>query len=223
MKSTRPGVAAGIIIGVVSLACDAPPRAGAARDEAPARAQATLRADTRFAGVPALVNDTVWRFPSGATVPSRLRAAIEYIGLIDGEGGPYLLASGVECNYCDADLTVLLQPAADSVAYIERDMPGWYVYPGPIRSAGTDSVMLASRLFWGRCLSGRAPGLLQFATEYDSAGAVQRRIVRMAELRDGRVVEDSIVVSPPDTSDVRGPVDAGTCREIPPREQMSGF
>lgn len=210
-------------LGLLVLACDSPPGSKAPRDPAPGGTHASSGTDSLLAGVPAIVDDTLWRFPSGATVPSRLRAAITYIGRIDGDGGPYLLASGVECSHCDAGLTVLLQPARDSVGYLEREVPGWYVYPGPIRDTGTDSVMLASRLFWGHCLPGRAPGILQFATEYDTVGAVKRRIVRLTEVRNGSLAEDSITASPPDTSAVRRPIDAGTCREIPPADQVMSF
>ncbi len=178
-----------------------------------------------FAGVPSLVDDTVWRFRSGVTVPSRLRTEIEYIGRIDAEGGPYIVASGIECTGCDATRSVLLQPAVDSIGYLNDDFAGWYVYPGPIRSFEMDPVetIITSRLFWGACVAGRAPGMLQFISEREMPGAPQRDLVRFTEIRRGRLVDDSTTAPTPDTSDIAGAVRAGRCHEVPPREQWSAF
>ncbi|MBA3890911.1 MAG: hypothetical protein H0X64_10285 [Gemmatimonadaceae bacterium] len=134
-----------------------------------------------------------------------------------------MVASGVECSGCDASLSVLLQAVGDTVGFLGRDTKGWYVYPGPIRNYETDSLLLVSRLFWGECREVGVPGLLQFATEYDSMGARHRDVFRSTEVRDGRLVDDSVMASPPDTLVVRGAVSRGACREIPPREQAAGF
>lgn len=210
-----------VILGMAVLApaCDAATKTEGSGGGRQGHQQSLRENDSLLAGVPAIVSDTVWRFPSGATVPSRMRAAIEYIGRIDGEGGPYLLASGVECNYCDANLSVLLQAVSDTSGFLSRDVPGWYVYPGTIRSLGFDGVVdMESRLFWGECRADRGPGLLQIATEYDTPGR-GRRIVRLTEVRSGRLVDDSLGPGGLDTAALRHRVESGRCHEIPPREQ----
>jgi len=176
-----------------------------------------------FAGVPVIERDTLWRFPSGALLPTPLRAAVRYLGRLDAEGGSYVLASGVECQDCDAGVSVFLQSVHEPAARLEQANPGWFSYPGPTRHFETEALMMDSRLFWGRCLPGRAPGLVQFATEYDTAGQRVRDLVRLAEVRGGRLVADSIVGASMRVDAVQAAVAARSCHEVPPVAQHGGF
>lgn len=172
-----------------------------------------------FAGTPVLRDDTLWHFPSGATAATYLRAEVEYIGLLtDTTGRAYVLASGVECSHCDANLSVLLQAAGDVATPPDTPVPGWYPYPGELREE-TGTSRFRSRLFWGRCVRGRGPGVLQFATEFDSLGRQSRAVVRLTEIRDGRLVDDSLAYTPSIDTTVVARADRTACREIPPRVQ----
>lgn len=175
-----------------------------------------------YAGVPVVVADTLWRFPSGATVPSPLRTKLEYLGRIDDAGGPYLVTAGFDCTACDAGPTVLLQTVVHEQSD-GGDVPGWYAYPGKIRSYHNDSIAMATRLFWGRCLPDRGPGLVQFATDHDSIGRPIRELVRLTEIRGGRLRDDSILVSPPTVAVLRPALRERACREIPPRDGYGGL
>lgn len=178
-----------------------------------------MQEPSRYAGTPVIRDDTLWQFPSGATAATYLRAEFVYIGLLtDSAGNAYVLASGVECSGCDAGLSVLLQ-AADVVGTPpDAHVPGWYAYPGEIREeSGVPSFR--SRLFWGRCFPDRGPGLVQFATEFDTLGQPARALVRITEIRGGRLVDDSLAHAPSvdTTRSARG--DGSRCQEIPPRVQ----
>ena len=176
--------------------------------------------DGPYAGTPSVEGDTLLRFPSGEAYVSGLRSSLAYLGRIpDQIRGPYLVVAGVECEDCDATLSVLLRSARDSAFTQGGRHAGWYAYPGRIDSYELDGLIMDSRLFWGRCLPGRGPGLVQFATEFDSTGTQRRKLVRVSEIRGASITDDSIVLSPPAPSAVEPAVRAGTCREVPPREQ----
>lgn len=173
-------------------------------------------APSRYSGTPVIVNDTLWQFPSGATAATYLRAEFLFIGLLtDTTGHAYLLASGVECTHCDAGLSVLLQAVGDIGTPPATPVPGWYTYPGELLEQ-TGMPSFRSRLFWGRCLPNRGPGLVQFATEFDSVGQQTRALVRLTEIRDGRLVDDSLP-NAPSIDTTRTADGRRECREIPPQ------
>lgn len=172
-----------------------------------------------YAGTPMLESDTLWRFPSGATAATYLRAEASYLGLLtDSTGRAFVLASGVECSHCDAGLSVLLQEAGTIGTPPDAPVPGWYVYPGEIREE-TGVPSFRSRLFWGRCLPGRGPGLVQLATEFDTLGRPARERVRLSEIRARGLVDDSVAPAAPVDRTLQASVDRGECREIPPKVQ----
>ena len=186
------------------------------------------RGDASYAGTPSVEGDTLLRFPSGAAYVSGMRSELSYLGQIpDGDRGPFVLVAGVECEGCDAGLSVLLRSVRDP-AFISGDTStersaGWYAYPGRILHFDDGAPIIDSRLYWGRCLPDRAPGVVQFATDFDSAGRQVRSLVRITEIRRGRLVDDSILQSPPTPSAVQPALRAGTCREVAPREQHGGL
>ena len=172
-----------------------------------------------YAGTPVVERDTVWRFPSGATAVTALQQEIQYIGTIpDATNGPYVVASGVECNFCDAALSVVIKSVRDGNPPPTGPAPGWYAYPGDLTDMG-GMLVSRSRLFWGRCLPGRAPGLVQFATELDTLGRQARHVVYLTEIRKGRLIDDSLIVRPRAVTDLEPRLSDGQCREIVPRPQ----
>lgn len=174
-----------------------------------------------YAGTPVVEQDTVWRFPSGATAVTTLQQEIQYIGTIQDErNGPYLVASGVECNFCDAGLSVLMKSVRDGNPPPDGPAPGWYAYPGDVTEMN-GGLVFRSRLFWGRCLPERGSGLVQFATEFDTLGRQERHVVYVTEIRDGRLVDDSLMVRPPAVTDLEPRLADARCREIPPRPQAA--
>lgn len=187
-------------------------------------AACTGRAEDPYAGTPTIEGDTLLRFPSGARYAGGLRNELTYLGRIyDDVGGTFLVMAGIECRDCDGGLTVLIRSVADSGAEPVFPTPGWYAYPGRLVHYDDERPMLESRLFWGRCLPGRGPGLVQFATEFDSVGERSRHVVHLTEIRNGRLVDDSIAVSRPSIATVRPAVAAGACREVPARAQVGGL
>lgn len=186
-------------------------------------AACAAEASDPYAGTPVVEGDSLLRFPSGARVAPGLHAELRYHGrLADAEGGPWLVTSGVQCEGCDAEPSVVLRSvhAPPGAAWEE---PGWHAHPGRIVAYDTDRPMLESRLFWGRCLPGRPPGVVQFATEFDGTGRPARALVLLSEVRDGRLRADSLVQAPPAPSAVDAAVRAGRCREVAPEEQVGGF
>lgn len=176
-------------------------------------------ASSPYTGTPVLENDTLWRFPSGATAATWLRAEAAFLGLLtESAGHAFLLASGVECSHCDAGLSVLLQAAGTVGTPPDTSVPGWYAYPGEIREE-TGLLTFRSRLFWGRCLPERGPGLVQQATEFDTLGRPARSIVRLTEIRGGRLRDDSLAPTAGVDATIQAGVDRGGCREIPPKPQ----
>lgn len=176
-----------------------------------------IEASSPYAGTPVLENDTLWRFPSGATAATWLRAEARFLGLLtDSAGHAFLLASGVECSGCDAGESVLLQAAGTVGTPPDMPVPGWYPYPGEIHEQ-TGHRSFSSRLYWGRCLPDRGPGLVQQATEFDTLGLPARSIVRMTEIRGGRLRDDSVPSAPGVDATIQGSVERGDCREIPPK------
>ncbi len=131
--------------------------------------------------------------------------------------------AGVECEGCDAGLSVLLRSVHDPAFDPSERNVGWYAYPGRILHHEDETPILDSRLFWGRCLPGRGPGIVQFVTEFDSAGRRIRHLLRTSEIQRGRLVDDSIVQSPPTPTAVQAAVQARTCREVPPQQQYGGL
>lgn len=184
----------------------------------------TPGAEHTFAGTPVVEGDTMLRFPSGAVHASGIRAALQYLGrLEDVAGGPFLLTTGIECQDCDAGRSVVLRSARDAADRSGVRGPGWYAYPGRITHFDDERPLFDSRLFWGWCLPGRALGVVQFATEFDSLGRRVRDVVFLSEVRAGQVVDDSITTAPPGLGALWPARQAGRCREVKAEPQSGGL
>jgi hypothetical protein len=172
-----------------------------------------------FAGTPNIVGDSALRFSSGTEVATRFRS-IEYLGQIpDPAGGPpFLLIRGVECADCDAPMSVLLFSPRQPPPKPARDLLGWYAHPGTLTALEDSTMLRETAFYWGECIADREPGVVQFATEFE-AGRKVREVVRIAEIRDGRLVAEERPAGAVDPAAVEREVGAGRCRAVPPQAQ----
>ena len=147
-------------------------------------------ARSRYAGVPAVVGDTLLRFPDGSEYISGFRN-VEYIGSIPAEKkAPFLIIAGHECANCDAPPSVLVRSPSDGPVRDFSSLAGWHPYPGRVIAYNEDSVVIShSRLFWGRCIPERPPGLIEYRTDYGRNGLEPRREVRITEVEGDSLLE----------------------------------
>jgi hypothetical protein len=132
-----------------------------------------------------------------------------------GAGAPWIVASGVECSFCDAPKMVVFLRAARGHA----DKPlRAYAFPGEQLQGGADEgpALLRNRMFVGVC-AGRDPGAVIFHEEPDSAGSWTRS-VRMISLSEA-FADSAVVWNESIEERVAESVRSGECKEIPGEKQ----
>lgn len=177
-----------------------------------------------YAGVPEVLEDSMLRFPGGATYAPRVYGLRYVATMRDAGGAPVLLVSGAECNACDAPRLVYLRAPGRPLPPPETDTLGVFAHPGlEVDYTDGETPLTATTLFYGECLDGRGPAVLQFATVYDDSGTPTlppKLTAYLTELaRDG--LRDSELKPRPDSAAVLTAVAAGLCREVPGEKQLS--
>lgn len=135
-------------------------------------------------------------------------------------GDTFLVVAGSECTDCDAQTMVFVR--ALRAGPIARDSLGtaMFAYPGRVTDLFDSTVVVAdTRLYWGACLSGRRPGLVQFVLP-DSATQPGRVTVNVAEAAGG-VVRESQFGWPLDSLFALRRVLRSGCTELAPRDRAS--
>ena len=172
-----------------------------------------------FAGTPVVVGDTLLRFPDGSEYVSGFRN-VEYIGAISGEHkSPFIIIAGHECTECDAPPSVLMRSPADGPVRDFSGLPGWHRYPGRVIAVDSDSAVIAhSRLFWGRCLPERPPGLIEYRTEFAVDRTEPQREVLITEIEGDSLLEWRRVATSRLLATTLVQVQAKQCTEVPQRD-----
>jgi hypothetical protein len=189
------------VLAAIATACERSPRAA------------------EYAGVPIVISDSLLRFPSGAEYVSGFRN-VEYIGSIGAqEKSPFIIIAGHECGECDAPPSVLLRSPSDGPVRDFTGLPGWHPYPGRVIAYSEDSTIVSfSRLFWGRCLPERPPGLIEYRTEYVRDGGEPQRDVLITEIENDSLLEWRRVATTRLLATTLVQVQARECAEVPPRD-----
>lgn len=180
-----------------------------------------------YDGVPLVIGDTALRFPSGAMFTPGF-FGVEYIGVLDSENSPFVLVSGFECNDCDANRSVLVRSVkADPLPNVySGPIPGHFAYPGRVTHYDTGALLTDTRLFYGRCMQGSGPVIVQFATEWtfaresDTAG-VREEVVNIAEVAGDSLIARVAFPTRAALETTLALVAARQCHEIIPKPQLS--
>lgn len=191
----------------------------AGREAVPGAARGPAADAGPYAGVPEVVEDSLLRFPGGATYAPRVYG-LEYVATMrDAGGAPVLLLSGAECYECDAPKSLYVRVPGRPPPPPEADTTGVFGYPGHVFDLVDEKTLIFdSTVFHGECLEDRIPVVLQFTTLFDSAGVTASAYV--TELAAGGL-RDFQAVPRPDSAAVLARVRAGRCREIPGEDQLS--
>lgn len=169
-----------------------------------------------YSGTPTVVGDTI-RFTAADYVSPLVQP--EYIGQLPGTSkAPFLIFSGVECSDCDAGRTVLMHSPSDGVVKISRGLAGWYPYPGAVIDGTSGDTVSNSRLFWGKCLPDRAPGMVEYATQFASGKPADSAVV-VTEIRDDMLVSDTLHAPQATVEVTVAEMYQGGCQEVPPHER----
>lgn len=176
-------------------------------------------AATGYSGIPELVGDTLLRFPDGSEYVSGFRH-VEFVGAIPAERkAPFIIIAGNECDACDAPPSVLMRSPSDGRVRDLSHVPGWHPYPGRVIAYNEDSVVVSqSRLFWGRCVPERPPGIVEFRTDFARDGAEPLREVHITEIEADSLLEWRRDATVRLLATTLVQVQARVCAEVPPRD-----
>jgi hypothetical protein len=93
-------------------------------------------------------------FKNGKTIETRL-FNLEFIGQIPLENkDPFLIFSGVDCNFCDANISIYIHSPSDGDLIVGAGK-NIYGMPGRMYSFMNDSLLYESRVFYGQVLENR--------------------------------------------------------------------
>lgn len=212
-----------LLLMALAAACSRPDDTPAA---SPDSGQASLPAlpatPPQYAGEPAVVDDTLLRFPGGATFTPGFHG-LEYLGQIPTGAAPLVVVGGFECRECDAPKSILVRSASAGPPRQGTRLRGHFAYPGRVTDHDMARPVADTRLFFGRCVSGAGAAVVQIATEWSYASDTDSAGVRRDSTLIAEVVGDSLVTRTMTTPVVvdSALIRSGRCREVPPRDQFS--
>ena len=171
-------------------------------------------------GTPVVVDDTMLRYPDNSTLTLGV-GDITFIGQLDAErAAPFVVVAAEGCSVCDSPEAVLLRaPSAGRVA--AGDTRGAHPYPGRTYRSLDGGMRSFTRLFWGRCLPQRPPGVISFRSEFGFPGAEPLREVRITEVHGDSLLDWRMVPEVRVLAAALQQVRARQCTELPSREMVS--
>ena len=175
---------------------------------------------TQHRGTPVVVDDTLLRYPDNSTLMLGV-GDISFIGQLDAESAaPFVIVAAAGCDMCDSPDAVLIRaPSAGRVA--AADTRGAHPYPGRSYRPLDGAMRSFTRLFWGRCLPQRPPGVISFRSEFGFAGDEPLREVRITEVHGDSLLDWRMVPEVRVLAATLQQVRAQECTELAPRETVS--
>ena len=149
----------------------------------------------------------------GSTPPKPLETGLnepEYLQLIQPtEGGiPYILMAGRTCKECGDEKGLFL-------IRVDGARKSQFVYPGKVRDAETNQLLLDSRAFYGKCLPGDGDGLIIYQAEKIDRRRFLQSSVFIAEPQPDSIREQLIERRLPKIKRTLDQVKRKLCSEVP--------
>jgi hypothetical protein len=184
----------------------------------PARQSSTNPGGTATDGLPHVVSGHILEWPDGRRFVTTL-FGVQVVGQLSATTKlPFLILAGRGCTECDANESIYIHSPSDGPMQPEAGQPR-FSYPGKLSSYLDGTLISESRMFWGRCLSGRGAGVAWFQREKQENGT-WKPSVYFAELI-GDKVESSFLKPPPPIQTILAQVKSSACRELPGRDMTS--
>lgn len=168
--------------------------------------------------LPHIVNGHVLEWPDGRQFVTTL-FDVKVIGQLPAAAKqPFLILAGRGCTECDANESIYIHSPSDGPMQSEAGQPR-YSYPGKLSNYLDGALLSESRMFWGRCLSGREAEIIWFQRDKQRDGK-WKLSVYVVEI-NGDKLESSFLKPPPSIQTVLGRVRSSACRELPGRDMTS--
>ena len=141
---------------------------------------------------------------------------LQFLKLLrSSEGGlPYVLFTGRPCDKCSAEQAVYLMRVDGS------SKPLYFVHPGRVTDPKKKQLVLESRAFYGKCLSGMDEGYFSFQKERLDRKKQMQAGVFIAEVGKTLVDERLIERHAPQIKAVQPFLKARSCFELPGKNRM---
>jgi hypothetical protein len=184
----------------------------------PAQQPSTKTAGTAEDRLPHIVDGHVLEWPDGRRFVTTL-FGVRLIGEPPGTTKlPFLVLAGRGCSDCDANESIYIHSPSDGPMKPEARQPR-YFYPGKL-SSYLDGILLSeSRMFWGRCLSGRPAGVIWYQRENQEDGAWKASVYFVEIVGDS--LQRGFLKPQPTIRTTLDRVSSGECRELPGRDMTS--
>jgi hypothetical protein len=169
-------------------------------------------------GLPRVVSDHILEWPDGRRFITTL-FGVRVVGQLSATTKlPFLILSGRGCTECDADESIYIHSPSDGPMQNEGSQPR-FSYPGRLSSYLDGSLLSRSRMFWGRCLADRGPGIIWFQQEKQQDGTWKPSVYSAEIIGDN--VKSDFQIPPPPIQTTLGRVKSGACRELRGRNMTS--
>ncbi len=150
-------------------------------------------------------------FKNGKTIETRL-FNLEFIGQIPLENkDPFLIFSGVDCNFCDANISIYIHSPSDGDLIVGAGK-NIYGMPGRMYSFMNDSLLYESRVFYGQVLENRK-GVIWYQNTLMETGKWDKSVF-IAEIINNKKIDQFLTDTSELLKQTLSMLDKGLCKEI---------
>ena len=150
-------------------------------------------------------------FKNGRTIETRL-FNLEFIGQIPLENkDPYLIFSGVDCNFCDANISIYIHSSSDGDLIVGAGK-NTYGMPGRMYSYMSDSLLYEGRVFYGQVLENRK-GVIWYQNTLMETGKWDKTVF-IAEIINNKKIDQFLSDTSGLFKQTLSMLEKGLCKEI---------
>jgi hypothetical protein len=168
--------------------------------------------------LPHVVDGHILEWPDGRRFVTTL-VGVRVIGQLPAATkSPFLVLAGRGCTDCDANVSIYIHSPSDGPMKPEAAQPR-DSYPGKLSSYLDGTLLSESRMFWGRCLSGRAAGVIWYQREKQEDGTWKPSVYFVEIVGDN--LQSGFLNPQPAIRTTLDRVGSGECRELPGHNMTS--